>query len=438
MDVSFGESAHEFTWSIIEGTRSGGPWHAIVSSRLGRPVERYRGWFCRLQRALMRVRRDGGKLVVLDGTTTASWVLHGAKLFGVPTVRLAIEDQALRDVASILLADKVLTLHVRPGGQVEACLLRRLQGDYPAGSVWVSVGPGNSSAERQLIAKGAVAWYCGGDARTLMEDGTAEDAEPPQGNEPQPAEADRTGAVRRVSWRVPARLRSLPASLESDQWLVHCTRGRSGPLPGQSDEQWRDEVLLGGARGVAWGPEEVLREILRTQWLRGSPLRNESPAVVCFSAVGLGAFLARRRFRAHLGRWDYEPYGIAIRREVLMQRGAMPVIYGAKTDYAAMMPEQRWRFQSRGTTFDWTEEQEWRLRGGLDLRQLGDDDAVVFVGEPSDVPEIVSVSRWPVILGIPTRFWNQKSSQRKLQESTWEYRRESSHLQHTAASSQTV
>jgi hypothetical protein len=212
--------------------------------------------------------------------------------------------------------------------------------------------------------------------------------------------------------------------LESpDDWLIHCTRGRSGPWPGQSEAQFRDWLLLSVPRPIDLSPLATLRRIVGQRHLigGGATVRGGRP-VVCFSAAPLVDVIARRTFRPHLGRWDAEPYGIAILCRAARCLGAEPVIYvdpdgkpqnrqddGTSAEETrppvaadfrgpaeAEEPPAAWRLQPCGQTFDWTVEREWRMPGEIDLRQLGPDEAIVFVARREEVARL-DASPWPVV-----------------------------------------
>ncbi len=100
--------------------------------------------------------------------------------------------------------------------------------------------------------------------------------------------------------------------------------------------------------------------------------------MVCFSALPLKELLQRRCFRPQLGRWDYEPYGIAIRLSVAKRLGIQPVIYGDTKDRALLPAEDQFRFHPIGKTFDWREEREWRSSESVNLAAMNPDDIRVF------------------------------------------------------------
>ena len=105
--------------------------------------------------------------------------------------------------------------------------------------------------------------------------------------------------------------------------------------------------------------------------------------VVCFSSCSLESLLSQRTYRPHLHRWDYEPFGIAIRKDAAVRAGLRPAIYGQPAKRESLADHDRYRFQAIGNTFDWTREREWRSLGDVDLSRFDSNDVRVFVPESS-------------------------------------------------------
>lgn len=368
-------------------------WYAVVSSRLGRPVEKRRRWFELLRRVIERTIADDAALTIVEGTAAEPWVSRAAQLYGAATVRICVDDPAERDRALVQLADHVYALHVRRGGRIEELLAERIRDD-PA-SVRVAIGSDPRDAGANLLAAGAVGWWLAGDSAG---DGPGDQRFPDRDVVSDGYRSSLPTSEPRFSAATSPSPGDGESPLGTGAWLIHCTRGRSGRWPWQSEQQWRDEVLLGGDEGGYLGPAEVLQRIVRDRVLRGCALVTSAGPVVCFSAVPLAELLSRRIFRSHLGRWDYEPYGIAIRRDVVQRLGGMPVVYAESWDSSGLTDDQRWRFQACGTTFDWRREEEWRVPGSVDLRRIAADEALLFVGDRLTGLRLAAISPWPVSL----------------------------------------
>lgn len=363
----------------------GRPLLATTSSHLGKSTPLHVEVCRYIRRSMIDARRSGHVLLVATESAIEPWADRAAELFSVPIIWVRVgavrssswsRDEAAhidvqpcsgagRDWIVTALADQVDCVFARPQGNMAACLDARLKRQRKP-AVRIAIHPAaidrraNKLAQR-LMGHGAIGWYCG----------RAEVAAS--------ARTDLTGISNLIAgdW-----------AKHDDEWLVHCTRSCSGPWPGQSLRQHQDELLLGGDPCRSTDPRTALHSlirILRMRRLVASALTSaRSLPVVCFSAVPLATLLGRRQYRSHLHRWDYEPCGIAIRKSAAIAAGFEPVIYGTRSERDRLSSEMRYRFQSRGETFDWTLEREWRNFGDVDLDQFDREDVRVFVRSASD------------------------------------------------------
>lgn len=368
-----------------------GPQFAIVCSRLGRDLSRRRKAFWFLQRAVLEARAIGARLRIVPGTAAEPWVRRAAQLFQVPLTVAEPSGAETIDQAMVGPADRVFAIWTRRGGTI-ARLLQRRAAEAAAATTWLAVHEHDREcAAAGLRSPAIVQWYASSTCHP-----TEQLEEPAASSAAGGARVDRGGPPDRLI--EPGRLIDLPASIQWSDYLVHCTRGRSGPLPGQSESQYADEILLGGAGALPADPLQTLRRILTVGWLCGSARVTQAAyPIVCWSAVPLPELLRRRTFRAHLGRWDYEPFGIAIRRRAAERLGILPAIYGAAGDKNALPDDQRWRYQAAGRTGGWQAEREWRHRGSLALQRLGPDEAFVFVAGADAARSLAADSGWPVV-----------------------------------------
>jgi hypothetical protein len=112
----------------------------------------------------------------------------------------------------------------------------------------------------------------------------------------------------------------------------------------------------------------VLRNILRDRSLRGTGSWTQGEACVCFTEAPIPEFAAIFSLVEIASSKDlrprYEPYGIAVPKDWLFDRGGRPVIYEKKSSFGTYSEEQRYRlahFDPRaGIDFTW--EREWRIR----------------------------------------------------------------------------
>lgn len=364
---------------------TGPPLVALVSSRLGQDISRHRRVAAFLDRSADETRRRGGRWLVAAGSAIAPWAQRAAELFQVPITWLADEahagdvrhrDRNLgRDDAVIAMADRVDAVYARRGGTIARGLAQRLQSDRNA-TVRVAVWPEKQSADAALIVQGAIGWYL------------------PPPSRPAPTPID--GKQR---WQIADP--DEQSDLDHEPWLVHCTRGVHGPWLGETERQYRDSILLAGGDGgdpSRRDPIDSLIRIIQTQRLIGSSVASSrTDPVVCFSACRLVDLLDRRQYRSHLMRWDYEPYGILIRKSAAIAAGARPVIYGDPSIKRRLPPAQRYRHHPPGKTHDWKSEREWRFLGSIDLASLAAEDLRVFCRDTQENRRRLRRCPWPVI-----------------------------------------
>ncbi len=310
-----------------------------------------------------------------------------------------LDTLPLQDRVAFALADRIIAIHVRSNGKIAELAERRLADDrFPTGSVYIASTIGQHSSRQpdfeSWLERGAVGW--------LLQ-------EPTQQPDHCLAHCRKYASdpfTQSLCWQMPAPW--LENSSNDAEWpyLAHCTRGNSGPLPDETLEQFRDRAWGAGSIPNSH-PLSTLQQILNDQRVRGSPwlTRSQQPCV-SFSAVPLAELLSRRQFRSHLGRWDWEPYGVLVRRDVLQQFGARPVVYGDDAGYKLLAEDDKPYFQplgkknsrnQHGNNQDWSVEREWRLFGDLDLTELLCDSIVVFVATKKEAQQVARRCQWPVI-----------------------------------------
>jgi hypothetical protein len=424
------------------------PWHCLVSSRLGRSTIARRSEIATAYRWTQAAVASGYVPIAIPETATFPWVVRACELIGTRPLIVSFDDHPIkpittdasltnanktedgpkqtgpreapppsailipkadpawsRDQLPFLLADRIDVISVRPGGTILPLLEARLREDLlalspddagedlsrradagcqPSIRILVKVpgwGQTVSAAEQRmfvdLISLGAIG-HCWRE---------------PSGR----ADTQGGGPPGSVSSETLRQRAAMSLLRKPNRWLIHSTRARSGPWPGESESQFRDWLLLSNPTPSDPSPLETLHRIVRQRHLiGGGPTIRGGRSVVSFSALPLLDFVAHRTFRPHVGRWDAEPYGIAIRKDVARKLGARSVIYVDRDFEPEIPPASRWRIQPRGKTFDWTAEREWRVRGDIDLRHLASDEAIVFVDRDAEVSRLAD-SPWPVI-----------------------------------------
>ena len=169
--------------------------------------------------------------------------------------------------------------------------------------------------------------------------------------------------------------------------LIHCTRRAAGPWPDESPGDRLDNLIL-AQHDIDHSAWATLKHIVETRRLIASDTSTRgSTRVVSFTSVPLAELHRLHVFRSHRTRWDFEPYGIAIRQNVLAAR---PVSYASHEEWRNVLAGRPTVLSApsisdpppppqTGSILDWTVEQEWRHVGDLDLTALRPDHAFLFV-----------------------------------------------------------
>lgn len=327
----------------------------------------------------------------------------GASCQAHPLAELPITDRI-----AMGLADTVFAFLVRPNGTIACLLDHRLRAPRGKGTTYIATHDADDAKTRSmlnhLLDAGGVGWFLGGQ-RGL----TARDlALPCQIRVARESPETRGfGKLQQLAMPMPVAWGGI--AVDSWPYIAHCTRSSSGPLPGESDQSFHLRAWTSGV-GEAHPLITLIRILDSGRLIAGCHLTRDQQRCVSFSSVPLPKLLNGRHFQAHLGRWDWEPYGLLIRRQPLQDLGAKPVIYGPKGLYATLSPQQRPYFQpaqrrSRAGTkkpAHWSSEREWRLLQDLRLGALAPSDILVFVQYPHEAFAISRQFSWPVV-------WNRSA-----------------------------
>ena len=366
------------------------------SSRLPQKLDEIPELFDGLLKLAIRLDGDKDVLLTASGTACDAMVRRIGELFHIPVITLRIapldpkklesevskltdgeEDVVLVfdfenrgiDFALANLADAVTVLSVRKGGNLHAAIAHRLASDKPA-RVLVEPKLTKKKLGEELLSQGATGWVLLG----------ADESEPGVGE-------------------IAADVR-LAKDFDCSDFLLHWTRRRVGPWPDQTEMDFLDDLIF---RSPRKDHREVasLRRILATGHIfAGNDLTRDPRPVVCFSDVTFEELKELRTFRPHLSRWDFEPFGVAIRKNWLIDQGAAAVVYGDEMVWESLPDDQRAFFQLNDPKgkVDWSVEREWRILGDLDLRKVPIDAAVAFVKSVEDANEIAAFCRWPIVV----------------------------------------
>jgi len=174
--------------------------------------------------------------------------------------------------------------------------------------------------------------------------------------------------------------------------LFHYTRACAGPWPSETYHQYLVNLLDGHPLSSHSALETLIR-IMQEGLIRASSrmVRGQA-AVISWSSHPPQELFVMRKWNRALVRWTVEPYGIAVRRDILRSLGAKPAVYGSEQVFSRLVESERYRFQLNcgKKSASWRHEREWRLRGDLDLAKIKSDQGFVFVQTKEEKEKLCS------------------------------------------------
>lgn len=292
-----------------------------------------------------------------------------------------------RDRVVAALASRVMVAEVRRGGTMEAIARDAVERNVP---IWRpgDESDGMPSPHRATEPRELARRESREAGSAIDEHRDSHDSDQSQKNTP----GNDPNTVKRMSCDVSEALngqRMRDDSLDRAEYLIHYTRSCPGPWPGQSIAQFC-RSLIEGDHDAAHTALDTLNRILTERIIRGSNrMTRGARPVVSFTGHLPDRLNDLVKWRTGLARWTFERYGIAVRKETLVRLGAGQVIYGDEAFYEQMPIDERYLFQlTHRSGKDWSEEEEWRLPGSLDLADVDPRDIVVMVPTPEEAAVI--------------------------------------------------
>jgi len=301
---------------------------------------------------------------------------------------LRLSEQPIADRILYAAGDRLQVLRVRVGGAVQALLMQHvLDSERCASLVMLASDAAGQISEIDLESHGCVIpWLL----KSSDEGVSAENHQPGSVKDDKPSCRSSTA---RGSWET-----STPLS-HPDAWLLHWTRSTVGPWPDQDEQEFNDELILGCRSSDRSALATLLRIVTEGRLWASSDAIRGGFRMVSFTEVPLHEFRSRRAYRRHRRRYDFEPWGIAIRRDMLVFAGARPVDYGDEESWHTTTEPARPFFQNAGAGDGWTkDEREWRIAGHVQLDKLPASAVVVFVDSEGSREIIQKETEWQVIV----------------------------------------
>ncbi len=180
-------------------------------------------------------------------------------------------------------------------------------------------------------------------------------------------------------------------------YLIHWTRTSNTAWPGETKYEFYRDIVH--SRAVyPRNALETLKKILTDRKVIASSrhYRKNVPAVA-FSSLAPSEASSLMKWRARYREMSFEPYGIAIKRELAKRIGIRRVIYGHAKEFHNLKVEERPYFQSTGTKGFWLPENEYRFIGDLDLNLIPAESLAAIARRPDEIAAIKQIYDGQVI-----------------------------------------
>jgi len=168
--------------------------------------------------------------------------------------------------------------------------------------------------------------------------------------------------------------------LPDENILIHFTRSAAGPWPDETDFEFYRAMIDSGNQYCRSARESLLH-ILNTKTIYASA-RNirDGCRVVGFTRLSPENMSDLFRYRPRLVNPYFEPYGVGITISAADRTGIRPVLYGLPQMYPTLAPEDRPFFQNMGGNGGrWKAEQEWRHLSDFGFENIPESELCVFV-----------------------------------------------------------
>jgi len=165
---------------------------------------------------------------------------------------------------------------------------------------------------------------------------------------------------------------TLNPALDDPNWryVIHWTRSSHEPYPAETRFEYYRDILASDT--YCRSAYHTLARIATDGSVRSTNrFIRGGHQVVSFSALEPREAVKLMRWRRRYVCYSFEPYGVAIRTATAIAAGLRPVLYGDDDLYSPLADSDRPFFQSRGSEVsDWRPEAEWRCLGDLNLQRL--------------------------------------------------------------------
>jgi len=185
--------------------------------------------------------------------------------------------------------------------------------------------------------------------------------------------------------------------VESWDFVTHWTHCFDGPWPNESEAEYYSAVCSSGSEYCRTAMDSILHILEKLQIYGTKGCVRGGLSAVSFTSLPPSEAVKLMRWHSRKTRYTFEPYGLAVKRNIVETMGVRPVIYGNSTDFESLPEKDRPYFHSKGAKGDWPAECEWRYIGDFDISMLPKDSYMTIVRSEKDAEKMRSIADVPVV-----------------------------------------
>ena len=194
----------------------------------------------------------------------------------------------------------------------------------------------------------------------------------------------------------PARISSRLDSL-LENYLIHWTRSVSSPWPGETAFQYYNDVVSAEGRYPRSAMATLARIMEQRKIVASGRHMRKGVSAVSFTGARPSESIKLMRWRARYREMTFEPYGVAIEKEVAADCGVRKVYYGEPEMYDYLDEKDKQYFQGLGKEGYWLSENEYRHIGDIDLRKVPSEKSTIIVWKREEAEEIARLFQGEIV-----------------------------------------
>jgi len=183
-----------------------------------------------------------------------------------------------------------------------------------------------------------------------------------------------------------ANCKGIPESIE-DKYLFHWTRKTKSKWPDENYFDYYNSII--NSSKYTRDAFSTLNHILDKMCICSSDRHlSKNCKSVSFSGLNPKRFIDNFRWRKRYTEMSFEPYGIGIDKKYALNNGFVKVEYVEPINIKNVDIDKKWMVHSKGISNNWSNEEEYRFSGDVDLSLIPKDKLLCICLHKNEAQEI--------------------------------------------------